>query len=87
MVAKWGDVYLHETVVSHVRRLLASDFACTRLGETPLQFAQRMKKVEAFMNSPAFAKADGGRGLMGLARELPARCDEVIKRKGARIPK
>ena len=60
---------------------------CTRLGETPLQFAQRMKKVEAFMNSPAFAKADGGRGLMGLARELPARCDEVIKRKGARIPK
>ena len=84
---KWGDVYLHETVVAHVRRLLDTDFACTRLGETRSQFAVRMKKVERFMNSEAFAKQDGGRGLEGLAKELRHRCELVIKSKGQRIPK
>lgn len=86
LVSKWGDVYLHETVISHVRRLLSTDFASTRLGETPSQFAQRMKKVEAFMNSGNFS-AEGGRGLVGLAKDLPARCQMVIDGKGARIPK
>ena len=75
LVPKWGDVHLHETVTSHIRRLLDTDFACTRLGETPSQFAKRMKKVENYMNSDAFAKADGGRGLRGagprLASTLP----------------
>jgi hypothetical protein len=87
LVAKWGDVYLHETVVSHIRRLLDTDFACTRLGETPSQFAKRMKKVENFMNSSAFAASDGGRGLEGLAKDFPARCKQVISRGGQRIPK
>ena len=72
LVPKWGDVYLHETVISHIRRLLGADFACTRLGETPQQFAKRVKKVECFMNSGAFAKANGGRGLEGLAKDLPS---------------
>ena len=87
LVPKWGDVHLHETVISHIRRLLDTDFACARLGETPSQFAKRMKKVESYMNSDAFAKADGGRGLMGLAKDLPARCQMVVDAKGARIPK
>jgi hypothetical protein len=87
LVAKWGDVYLHETVISHIRRLSETDFACVRLGETPWQFTQRMKKVENFMNSGAFAKKNGGRGLEGLARDMPARCQLVIDRKGQRIPK
>jgi hypothetical protein len=87
LAPKWGDVYLHETVISHIRRLLDTDFAYTSLGETPAHFATRMKKVERFMNSAAFAKRDGGRGLMGLAKELQGRCDLAIKRKGERIPK
>jgi hypothetical protein len=87
LAPKWGDVYLHETVISHIRRLLDTDFAYTSLGETPAHFTKRMKKVERFMNSVAFAKKDGGRGLMGLAKELQGRCDLVIKLKGERIPK
>ena len=55
-----GDLYLHETAISHIRRLLGDDFACTHLGETPSHFRGRMNKVENYMNSPAFARADGG---------------------------
>ena len=86
MVKKWGDVYIHETVIAHVRRLLDNEFTCSRLDETPPQFMLRMKRVEEFMNSPDFA-SPGGRGLPGLARELRARCLQVIQRKGERLPK
>ena len=84
---KWGDVYIHETVIAHVRRLLDSDFMCTRLRETTAQFIVRMKRVEEFMNSSNCAHANAGRGLAGLARELPERCEFMIQRKGERIPK
>ena len=87
LAKKFGDVYLHETVVSHIRRLLDHEFPCSRLGETPAQFKQRMQKVEDFMNSDAFAADDGGRGLRGLATEMLERCKEVVKRQGERIPK
>jgi len=87
LAKKWGDVYIHETVIANVRRLLDSDFMCTRLCETPAQFRSRMKRVEEFMNSPGFARADGGRGLAGLARELLERCERVKQEKGGRIPK
>ena len=70
-----------------VRRLLDTDFAHVDLGETPQQFTKRLKRVENFMNSDKFAKADHGRGLLGLAKALPDRCKLVIKEKGARIPK
>ena len=86
LVKKWGDVYLHETVIAHIRRLSEEDFACQRLYETPAQFRQRFQKVEDYMNSPAFA-AEGGRGLSGLAKDLRSRCARVIKLKGERIPK
>ena len=86
LVKKWGDVYLHETVISHVRRLLDNEFTCSRLGETPSQFATRMRKVQDFMNSPAFAAPGGGRGLEGLARDLRTRCQEVVDAEGERIP-
>ena len=87
LVPKWGDVYPHETVVSHIRRLLYTDFAHVTLGETPQQFTRRLKRVENFMNSDKFAKADHGRGLLGQAKALPDRCKLVIKENGARIPK
>ena len=58
------------------------------LGPKPwmAQFIARMRKVEAFMNSAAFAAKDGGRGLAGLAKDLKVRCMEVLERKGERIP-
>ena len=54
--------------------------------ETVAHFTARMKKVEAHLNSPEF-RMPGGRGLDGLARDMHARCAEVVKRKGQRIPK
>ena len=88
LVKKWGDVYLHETAISHIRRLLDDDFACRRLGETRAQFAQRMARVVRHMNSAAFsASAANGRGLPGLSMELHGRCQWVIDNKGQRYAK
>ncbi len=67
LVKKFGDVYLHETVISHIRRLLDGEFVHNKLHESPDHFMHRMQQVENHMNSPAFA-ACGGEGLMGLAR-------------------
>ena len=87
LVKKFGDVYLHETVNSHIHRLLDTDFACHRLYETVPQFTARAKKVEKFMNSKKFKAEKGGGGLVGLAKDLRARCEEVKRRKGERIPR
>ena len=38
------------------------------------------------MNSAEFSGPDG-RGLLGLAKDLRSRCQEVVRRKGERIPK
>ena len=86
MVKKLGDVYLHETVISHVRRLLDGEFARRRIYETPEHFVTRMLKVETHMNSASF-KAPEGRGLEGLAKDLKWRCEEVERQKGERIPR
>ena len=86
LVKKWGDVYPHETVNSHIHRLLDTDFACRRLYESRGEFAKRVRKVERFMNSSKFA-AKKGRGLMGLAQDLRARCQLVVDLGGERIPK
>ena len=77
---------MHETVIAHIRRLLDGDFAHHKLHETPAHFIQRMQQVEDHMNSAAFAACGGG-GLQGLAKELRIRCEEVIRRKGERLPK
>ena len=86
MVRKLGDVNPHETAISHIRRLLDTDSAHTKLHETPAHFRQRVQKVEDFMNSDSFT-APGGAGLLGLAKSLRARCEEVVLRRGERIPK
>ena len=86
LVKKWGDVYVHETLISHIRRLLEREFTCNKLHESPAEFTRRMKQVEGHLNSDRFA-APGGGGLLALAKELPERCREVIRRQGARIPK
>ena len=57
-----------------------------QLHESFSHFAQRLKKVEDYMNSRAFA-AQGGTGLLGLAKELRPRCEELVRLKGERLPK
>lgn len=86
LVSKWSDVYVHETLISHIRRLLYTEYMCSTPSETVAHFMGRMRRVEAHLNSPEFSMA-GGRGLDGLARDMLARCHEVVKRKGQRIPK
>ena len=86
LAARWGDVYVHETLISPIRRLLSTTFACRTVGETAEKFRERLKKVEAHLNSPEF-KAKGGGGLEELGKSMRERCEEVVKRKGERIPK
>ena len=86
LTAKWGDVYLHETAISHIRRLLNTRFACSRLNETAAQFRVRMGKVSKYMNSPEFS-APGGGGLDSLAKDMRWRCSEVVRLQGERLPK
>ena len=45
-----------------------------------------MQLVENHLNSDAFAAA-GGRGLLGLAKDLRPRCEELLRRMGGRLPK
>ncbi len=84
LVKKFGDVYLHERVIAHIRRLLDTDFASHNLVETLAQFRTRVEKVEDYMNSAAFPRNEG---LMGLAERSRDRCEEVVKRKGQGVPK
>ena len=81
-----GDVYLHETAISHIRRLLREKFVCLRVGETFPQFRQRMKKVQDYMSSEEFAREPDGRGLAGLSKDLRARCEQLLDGKGERLP-
>ena len=83
---EWRASRPTEHVGYTMRRLLDGDFATTKLFESTSDFARRMKQVEVHLNSDRFA-APGGGGLLALAKEMPARCDEVIKRQGERIPK
>ena len=85
-VRKFGDVNPHETAIAHIRRLLDNDFSHTQLHESPGHFRLRMQKMEDFMNSDALS-AEGGRGLLGLAKSLRERCDKVVRRGGQRLPK
>ena len=87
LAKKLGDIYPHETVNAHIRRLLDTDFASTRLHETPAQFKERVKKVEQYMNSNAFKAPRSGTGLMGLAKELHERCRLMVASGGERVPK
>ena len=56
------------------------------MGETRAQVKARMQKVEDHVNSDQL-KQPNGRGLEGLAKELRWRCEEVVRRRGERIPK
>jgi hypothetical protein len=86
MAGKFGDVYPHETLISHIRRLLDHKFPRTTPGETHRQFRSRMQKVEDYLNSADFAAREAG-GLDSLFKSFRDRCAECIRRKGERVPK
>ena len=80
---KLGDLYLHETCVSHIRRLLATKFRRTELSESPGQFSRRMAKVEQYMNE----EMGEGLSLQKLGKELHERAEKLKKAQGERTPK
>ena len=78
-----GDFYPHETVISHVRRLLSTKFLKSSLHESPEQFAARMLKVEQYMN---YEMGDG-ESLQRLGKHLHQRAKKLKDLRGERIPK
>ena len=85
LASKLGDFYLHETVISHIRRLLMEKFVCLRDGETFQQFRRRMARVQDYMNSDEFRRQPDGAGLPGPARDFLWRCEELQRRQGKRL--
>ena len=82
LAPKLGDFYPHETIISHVRRLLSTTFCKCSLWETPQQFAARMAKVEKHMNE------EMGDALERLGKEaLLKRAAALKKARGERLPK
>ena len=84
LAGRLGDVYLHETVIGHIRHGLDHRFPRCTAGETRNQFAIRMAKVEAFLNSDDFPSRAGG-GLEALAQALHQRCARVVELEGGRL--
>ena len=77
-------MYLHETVIGHIRHGLDHRFPRRTPGETRNEFAQRMGKLEAYLNSDDFPGRAGG-GLEALARSLHRRCERVVELEGSRL--
>ena len=81
LAGRLGHVYPHETVISHIRRGLDHRFPKSTPGETRVRFANRMRKVENYMNSSEFTARDGG-GLASLAESLRERCRRLAFLEG-----
>ena len=81
-----GDYYLHETVISHVRRLLNTKFMRKALNESPSEFRARMLKVEKYMNYE-MGKNGRGKALQELGDTLHQRSEALKQLQGERLPK
>jgi hypothetical protein len=84
LAGRLGDVYPHETVISHIRRALDYRFPRSVPGETRARFATRMAKVQDFMNSKEFKARDGG-GLASLTEALRDRFARIVDLDGERL--
>ena len=84
LAGRLGDVYPHETVISHIRRGLDHRFPRSTPGETRSRFANRMAKVQEYMNSAEFKARDGG-GLASLTQSLRERCRRLALLNGERL--
>jgi hypothetical protein len=87
LAARLGDFYPHETLISHIRRLLTHKFLHTgNKAETPIQFRRRLDLVEGHLNSGAWANGDS-EALVRLAKSYHDRAAMVRDNDGDRIPK
>jgi hypothetical protein len=59
---------------------------CARVDETCPKFKRHMHKVQDFTNSGAFRREPNGAGLLGLAKDVRKRCEELKGRQGQRLP-
>ena len=85
MAPRFGDVYPHETCISHIRRLLDHKFVRTDPKESFIQFRHKMAKVEAYLNSDDYTMREDG-DLWALCQDMKDRCKAVLARKGDRLP-
>ena len=84
LAGRLGDVYPHETLISHIRRALDQRFPRAAPGETRARFANRMKRAEDYLNAGDFQARDGG-GLAALAESLRGRCRRLALLEGERL--
>ena len=84
LAGRLGDLYPHETAISHIRTGLSHRFPRSTPGETRARFANRMEKVVGYMNSKEFTARDGG-GLMALSQSLRDRFSRMKELKGERL--
>ena len=73
-----------KALMSHIRRGLDHRFPRSTPGETRARFANRMRKVENYMNSSEFTARDGG-GLASLAESLRERFQRLALLQGERL--
>ena len=85
LAARLGDFYPHETLISHIRRLLTHQFLHHGTSESPSQFRRRLDRVEDYFNSGKWS--DDHDALHRLAKSYRGRAEEVKARMGDRIPK
>ena len=85
VAARLGDFYPHETLISHIRRLLAHKFPAPRVGEALHQFRHRLDLIEEHLNSGAWSTSHDA--LRNLSKSYSDRAREVGARNGERIPK
>ena len=84
LAGRLGDVYPHETLISHARRSLSRKYPRATPGETRNRFANRMEKVATYLNSKEFATRDGG-GLIAMAQAMRGRFQRVQDLGGERL--
>ena len=84
LAGRLGDMYPHETLISHIRHGLSHRFPRSTPGETRARFANRMGRVVDYVNSSEFAARDGG-GLLSLAQALRSRCERMADLQGERL--
>ena len=84
LAGRLGDVYPHETVISHIRHGLEHRFPRKDPREARAGFARRMAMVQRYMNSSECTARDGG-GLAALAESMRERCRRVALLRGERL--
>ena len=85
LAPRLGDFFPHETLISHIRRLLTHNFPHKGAHELPQQFRRRLDRVEAFLNSQDFGASPDA--LLRLSKSYTDRALALKAANGRRLPK